>query len=174
MASWATFYEIVGSAGATLIGMQFVIMTLLVAMRRRPTAETLAAFGGPTVAHLASALMISAIMAAPWPSFVWVSDVLVMIGAAGLVYSAIVVRRIGRQAFYTPVWQDWVWCGACPCAAYLTIAMTATILHGKPFIASFAIAAAVLGLLVIGIHNAWDSVSHLVTGGFERDTAAAE
>ena len=52
MASWETFYVIVGSAGAALIGIQFVVVTLIANMRRRPPAEALNAFGTPTVVHL--------------------------------------------------------------------------------------------------------------------------
>jgi hypothetical protein len=57
LSEWQSFYVIVGSSGAALIGIQFVVMTLIANMRDRPTAESLSAFGTPTVMHLAGALL---------------------------------------------------------------------------------------------------------------------
>jgi hypothetical protein len=54
-----------------------------------------------------------------------------------------------------------------PCAVYGALAVTAFLLRTYPRNALFGIAAAALGLLMIGIHNAWDTVTHLVVS--ERD-----
>jgi hypothetical protein len=67
MSEWETFYVVVGSSGGALIGLQFVVMTLI-ADRNLASADTLGAFGTPTVVHLTGALVVSAIMSAPWPS----------------------------------------------------------------------------------------------------------
>ena len=53
LAGWENFYVIVGSAGAALIGIQFVVITLIADMRPRPPADSIGAFGTPTVVHLA-------------------------------------------------------------------------------------------------------------------------
>ena len=39
MSDWASYYVILGSSGAALIGIQFVVMTLIANRRRRPTAD---------------------------------------------------------------------------------------------------------------------------------------
>ncbi|HEU5250224.1 MAG TPA: hypothetical protein VFW15_09565, partial [Thermoanaerobaculia bacterium] len=65
LSAWESFYVIVGSSAAALIGLQFVVITLIAGMRRRPTPDTIRAFGTPTVVHLAGALLVSAIMSAP-------------------------------------------------------------------------------------------------------------
>ncbi len=41
-------------------------------------------------------------------------------------------------------------------------------LPGRPVGALFAVAAAAVGLLLIGIHNVWDTVTYLVAGGRPR------
>ncbi len=64
--------------------------------------------------------------------------------------------------FYEPVWQDWVWYAAMPCGAYAGIAGAAAVLRTHTQFALFAIAAASLGVLLIGVHNAWDTVTHIV------------
>jgi hypothetical protein len=97
LAEWASFYVIVGSSGAALIGMQFVVMTLIANMRVRPPLESLHAFGTPTVVQLTGALLVSAIMSAPWPSLVLVALTVGMCGLGGMAYGAIVIRRARRH-----------------------------------------------------------------------------
>jgi hypothetical protein len=162
MSEWESFYVIVGSSGAALIGIQFVVMTLIASMAQRPTAESFNAFGTPTVVHLAGALLVSAIMSAPWHSLVPASVALVMCGIGGIAYGAIVIRRAHRQTYYRPVWQDWLWYTLLPCGVYAVLALAGAFLRTNARVASFVIAAAALGLLLVGIHNAWDTVTHIV------------
>ena len=162
LAGWESFYVIVGSSGAALIGVQFVVMTLVAGMRRRTPRNTIGAFATPTVVHFASALLVSLIMTAPWPSLPPAALALGACGLAGLGYGAIVFRRARRQDDYRPVWEDWLWYAVLPCAAYASLALASLALARSFRTASFGVAAAATGLLLIGIHNAWDSVTHLV------------
>jgi hypothetical protein len=60
---------IVGSAAGALIGLQFVVVTLLVAERpARRVAEAGAAFATPTIVHFGTALLLSAVLMVPWGS----------------------------------------------------------------------------------------------------------
>ena len=162
LTAWQSFYVIVGSSGAALIGVQFVVITLIAGMRRRATPESISAFATPTVVHLVGALLVSAIMSAPWPSLRPTSVALATCGLGGLVYGVIVIRRARRQTDYKPVWEDWLWFATLPCSAYGAVTLAALFLGAGPRLALFVIGAAALGLLLVGIHNAWDSVTHLV------------
>ena len=62
MSEWESFYVIVGSSGGALIGLQFVVITLIADRRALATRDSLSAFGTPTVVHLTVALIVSAIM----------------------------------------------------------------------------------------------------------------
>jgi hypothetical protein len=62
--AWESSYEIVGSSGGALIGLQFVVITLLADRKRRTTSDTLGAFSTPTVVHLTGVLAIAAIKGA--------------------------------------------------------------------------------------------------------------
>jgi hypothetical protein len=137
-------------------------MTLIASRRQRTQTGALSAFGTPTVVHLTSALMVSAIMSAPWPSLVPLSVSVGACGVGGLVYGAIVIHRAQRQTEYQPVWQDWLWFNVLPCAVYGTLPVTVAFLGLDTQIGLFVIAGAALSLLLIGIHNAWDAVTHLV------------
>ncbi len=59
---------IVGSSGGALVGLQFVVITLIAERRHLTTSGGLAAFATPTVVHLVPALTLSAIVSTPWPS----------------------------------------------------------------------------------------------------------
>jgi hypothetical protein len=161
LSSWESFYVIVGSSGGALIGLQFVVITLIADRRRATTGGGLGAFATPTVVHLTGALVVSALMSAPWPSVRTLTLVIGAIGVAGMAYAAVVVRRARRQTEYQPVWEDWLWYAALPCLAYGALTFTA---FRRPDSSTtlFVIGGAALGLLLIGIHNAWDTVTHIV------------
>jgi hypothetical protein len=169
ISAWENFYVIVGSSGGALIGLQFVVITLLADRRDIAGAGALSAFGTPTVVHFTGALLVSAIMSAPWPSLVPLSMALGMCGLGGLAYGAIVVHRARRQTDYQPVWEDWLWYTVLPCVSYAALTVAAALLSGSARRALFAVAAAALSLLLIGIHNAWDTVTHIVVYSAEGD-----
>ncbi len=162
MDRWESFYVIVGSSGAALIGIQFVVITLISETRAAASPETISAFGTPTVVHLTGALVVAATMTAPWPSMPLLAVALMAWGFAGLVYAAIIIRRARRQSDYVPVWQDWVWHAALPCLAYTALMVAAALLIRDSESSLFAIGSASLGLLLIGVHNSWDTVTHIV------------
>jgi hypothetical protein len=172
--AWESYYVIVGSAGAGLIGLQFVVITLIAGMRKRTDAGSLGAFGTPTVVHLTGAVLVSAIMSAPWPSLLLTSVPLALCGLGGLAYGVIVFRRARGQAAYTPVWEDWLWFTILPGGAYAALTLGALFLRVSPATALFVIGATALGLLLIGIHNAWDAVTHLVIGASGRGGSKSE
>jgi hypothetical protein len=172
LSSWESFYVIVGSSGGALIGLQFVVVTLLETRRHLADSESLGAFGTPTVVHFGAALIVAAIMSAPWPSLSGASILLTVCGLGGLVYDGVVIRRARRQTTYRPVFEDWLWYSILPTAAYGALALSATyVLHRNTQAALFVIGAAALSLLVIGIHNAWDSITHIVVSTQRGDGA---
>src|SRR6266850_4097158 len=69
LTEWANFYVIVGSSAGAMIGLQFVVMTL-VADREVPTSQALgSAFATPSIVHFVAALLLSALVTAPWQGF---------------------------------------------------------------------------------------------------------
>jgi hypothetical protein len=170
---WQTFFFIVGSAAAALIGVQFVVITLIATIRRRADAATISAFATPTVVHLGAALLVSAQMAAPWQSLAPLSGALAACGLAGLWYSTVVMLRARRQTGYKPVREDWIWYAILPCGAYADLALGALFLSSGTRVGLFTIGGGALALLFIGIHNAWDAVTHLVVTRPNGDAGAS-
>jgi hypothetical protein len=168
LSAWHNFYVIVGSSGGALIGLQFVVVTLIADGRRRTTAGELHAFGTPTVVHFGGALFVSGLMTAPWHSLARLSVAIGLVGIAGIAYSGVVINRARRQRGYKPVLEDWVWYVALPALTYAALMAAALWLRSDEHAALFGIAGSALGLLVIGIHNAWDTVTHLVISSSKR------
>jgi len=174
LSEWESFYVIVGSSGAALVGLQFVVITLIADRQALASRETLNAFGTPTVVHFVGALVLSAVMSAPWPTLGAISTTLAVCGLAGLLYALIVTRRASRQEGYTPDREDWWWYVLTPCGIYATLLIAATFLPGHPQAALFVVAAVVLSLLLIGIRNAWDTVTYVATGEHEKAPVMAQ
>jgi hypothetical protein len=174
VSAWESFYVIVGSSGGALIGLQFVVVTLIAERHGGAVAGPLSAFGTPTVVHFAGALLISAIMSAPWRSLVPLSVALGICGLGGLIYGAIVIRRARRQTDYKPVGEDWLWHTVLPGASYAALTTAAALLRAHEQTALFVVAAVALGLLVVGIHNAWDSITHIVVSDSDDDKTKAD
>ena len=107
--AWESFYVIVGSSAGALIGLQFVVITLIAESRMRSTGHELAAFGTPTVLHFVAVLLIATIISAPWPSLALPAIAIGLSGAFGLAYEVLVLIRTQKQTGYKMVLEDWVW-----------------------------------------------------------------
>lgn len=163
LAGWNNFYVIVGSSAGALIGLQFVVITLIA---DRPTAHADAQAGGafstPSVVHFAVVLLLSAAGSAPWDGVSPVALLWGLVGLGGVVYAAVVARRMRTQTAYRPVFEDWLFHVLLPLAAYATLAASALAVNSYTRPAMFFVGAAALLLLFVGIHNAWDAVTYHV------------
>jgi hypothetical protein len=162
LAGWDSFYVIVGSAAGALIGLQFVVMTLVAQRPSTPAPEAGAAFATPTVIHFGSALLLSALSRVPWSSIISASALWFLIGLSGMIFTMIVGRRMRSQTVYQPEFEDWLFHLILPLAAYATLAISALAAPLQTREALFGVGAASLLLLFTGIHNAWDSVAYQV------------
>lgn len=177
LSAWQNFYVIVGSSAGALIGLQFVVITLIGDLPLAGVVQASSAFGTPTIVHLGTALLLSAVLSAPWPTIGrTIGSVAIawgLIGLTGMVYSMIVVRRMRLQTAYKPVFEDWLFHCLLPFASYAVLAVSAYSARSHVGAALFAVGAAALLLLFIGIHNAWDSVTYhvFVVRRRQRDAA---
>jgi uncharacterized membrane protein len=162
LTGWDSFYVIVGSAAGALIGLQFVVMTLIAERPPLRAAEAGAAFATPTIVHFGTALLLSALLRVPWQSIILAAALLVFIGLGGVAYAVVVARRMRRQTVYRPEFEDWLFHALLPLAAYAMLALSAFAAPSHTREALFGVGAASLLLLFIGIHNSWDSVAYHV------------
>src|SRR6266481_7610134 len=93
LATWQNFYTIIGSAAATLTGLLFVVITLFAGVRVRVSSPSsgIAVFNTQNVVHFGVALLVAAILSAPWQAL-WNAGLLLgLLGLAGVTYILIVL-----------------------------------------------------------------------------------
>ncbi|PYR65735.1 MAG: hypothetical protein DMF87_05490 [Acidobacteria bacterium] len=161
LTEWGSFYVIVGSSAAALTGLMFVVITLVADLDAPRSSRAVAAFSTPTIVHFCVALVVSATLSAPWHGLGAAAGALGVYGVFGLGYTTAVLRLARRQTAYKPVMEDWLFHTVFPFGAYGAITVAASRLRGDVEHSLFIVAAAVLALVLIGIHNAWDTVTYL-------------
>ncbi len=155
---WGNFYVIIGSAGAGLTGLMFVVITLGAQAGAVRAEEGLRAFVTPTLIHFCAAVLIAAIVTSPGQTPVSLGLMTGACGIVGLGFVARGFRAARRQAHYSPVTEDWIWYMLLPAVGYAAILAAAALLVWLPSGAgTYVLAAATLFLLFTGIHNAWDA-----------------
>src|SRR4051812_45105935 len=145
---WENFYVIVGSSAGALIGLQFVVLTLIAGRPIiRGEAQAGDAFSTPSVVHFGVVLLLSAVVSAPWEGIDPVAILWGLMGLSGIAYVAVVARRMRRQTVYRPVFEDWLFHVLLPFAAYAMLGGSAFAArsHARP--ALFIVGAAALLLL---------------------------
>jgi hypothetical protein len=162
LAGWDSFYVIVGSAAGALIGLQFVVMTLIAERPPPRAAEAGPVFGTPTIVHFSAVLLVSALVRMPWQTVMPPAAILGLIGFSGAAYLAITAFRMRKQNAYKPDLEDWLFHILLPFLAYVALPVSAFAAFSDMRDALFGVGASTLLLLFIGIHNAWDSVAYMV------------
>ena len=156
LAGWDNFYVITGGAAGGLTGLTFVVITLAAdAHRVKPVAVK--AFVSPTIVHFGTVLALAAYLTMPRHTVVSLSFGLGVVGLAGLVYIATIAAAIDRiKGAYTAVLEDWIWNVILPALCFCMLLTTAFLFSGWPKQCPYGVAAAIMLLMIVGIHNAWD------------------
>jgi len=159
---WGEFYLLAGSAAAVLIGLIFVVVTL---MQDRPRSAVMAGsrlYMGPVVLHVTFVLILSAAALVPDISarqFALVAAGTSVWGAIRSINSFVGIRRVPGPD--KPHWSD-AWCyGAIPLALSVALAVVACSFWAEAPWAPNSAAAVVTGFLLITIRNEWDLVTWL-------------
>lgn len=167
---WGNFYVIVGSSAGALIGLQFVVMTLLAdAPAGRRDERAGGAFATPTIVHFGAVLFLSALASCPWDGLDVAAAVWGVLGACGLMYVGVVAWRMRTQTAYQPVFEDRLFHVAIPRISYAVVTASAVVAYSRPRPALFLMAGAALLLLAVGIHNTWDAVTFHVFSSRSAD-----
>ena len=93
LAAWNSFFIIVGSSAGALIGLQFVVMTLIADRSPPRAAEAGPAFATPTIVHFGTVLLLSAVQSAPWREVTFVAAILGLMGLSGVAYIIFVASQ---------------------------------------------------------------------------------
>ncbi|HEY3813645.1 MAG TPA: hypothetical protein VGL66_10490 [Caulobacteraceae bacterium] len=157
---WENFFLMVGPAAGSLIGLLFVVITLTAGRDRDTTLRGAALYLTPTVFHFGVVLAASAAAMAPGLSAMQTALVLGAIALYGVGYTIMVGVRLWKaDGSVKPHWSDiWTY-GLIPPIVYLLLVAADGLEFVQPKIAPYAVALMLLGLLFMGIRNAWDLVT---------------
>jgi hypothetical protein len=154
--AWDNFFIMSGTAGATLIGLLFVVITLASGLQDSGAEQGIDTFLTPTLLHFGGVLLQAMAMLVPWPSSLPIGSILLLFGVIGLGWQIRVLLKIRGLAFVSLNPLDWVPYSCLPLLSSLClIAAGLGFIAGRQF-APFAIAGATTLLLVSGIYGSWD------------------
>jgi hypothetical protein len=162
LAGWANFYVIVGSSAGALIGLQFVVIALVSSTRTQPVSPAVRAFASPTIVYFSSVLLTGGLLSIPHHTRTSLGSVLVTLGAIGLAYVVRVGTHMTKQVQYVPDRGDWTWFVFLPAASYVCSFIAGTMVWGAPGAALVVAGASAMLLLLVGVHNAWDSAVWMI------------
>jgi len=157
-----------GAAGATLIGLLFVTVTLVSGLSRSQSTAGIRAFLTPTLLNFSSVLFQALVVLASWPSNRAAGVFFILTGLASLAYRISIMRFKRALDFIDVQPYDWIPYDAIPMLGSMSlIAGGAGLLIGSSF-APYAIAAASILLLAGGVYGAWDLTLWMITN--RKDT----
>ena len=160
----------IGSSAAALVGLMFVVITLITRAEAREIEtdqrmEGVATYSTPTVTHFGAALFVAAVLNAPWPLLVDAAVLVGLCGLFGVIYVLRVIMRTKRLTAYNPDREDWLWYTVVPLIAHGAVLTGALLLPITPVRGLFVLAGGVVLLIFTGIRNAWDVVTYLAVVG---------
>jgi hypothetical protein len=158
---WETFYLMVGSSAVILIGLLFVVITLSSNMEARRAVIGARIYMTPTVYHLGTVVLVSAVALMPGMQLYAMALVVAVPALSGFVYAALSLLRMFRNP-PVPHWTDYVYYGVVPGVVHLWLMAAAWAFWQASESAAYAVAAGLVALLLIGIRDAWDLATYLV------------
>lgn len=165
MARWHEFYELLGTASTTLVGLLFVAATVASGVFSSGRRAPLRVFLSASVVHFSSILAVSLIVLAPLQSWLQFGLLILGCGILGLAYCSLIWRDTVRDSLLIAAidLEDRIWYLLIPVIGYLLEAATGVALALRLDTGCAALAVAVGVLMVAGVHNAWDITIWIVT-----------
>ena len=152
---WHDFYLLVGTAGATLLALLFVAVSLGTGFLTEDRQVATRTFMSPVVIHFANVFFLSAV--ALFPShqakfFAALIGATALIGAAVSTYITVQVVRTDMTNYM----EDYLAYGILPDLGYLALIVAAVSIYLEKDFGLDALAGALLLLTIVNIRNAWD------------------
>ena len=165
---WHDFYVLVGTAGATLLALLFVAVSLGAGFLSETHTAPTRAFYSPVVVHFTSVFFLSAIALFPSHKPVFFAAVIGATAVIGAVISALVTIELVRHD-WTKYMEDRLAYGLLPAIGYAALLAAAAMIVNESAYALDVLAAALLLLLIVNIRNAWDLTLSMVRHHGRKD-----
>ena len=161
--SWHDFFTLVGASAATLVGLMFVAASVGTGLFTGEKEVGLRTFLSPTVVAFGVALASCVVGVLPSPNSIVPAALVGGIGLLGLVYSALIWRRMVRNGLVRKIdLEDRIWYAVAPALAYVALTVSGVAFAIPSEAAAALLAAGICLLLLAGIRNAWDMTTWAV------------
>lgn len=164
---WHDFYVLVGTAGATLVALLFVALSLGAGFLNDKRAAATRAFYSPVVVHFSAVFFLAAIALVPAHRTVFFAAMIGACAAVGLGVSLFVTIQLLRHD-WTNYKQDHLAYALLPTIAYVALLVAAAMIWSDDDFALDVLAGSLLLLLIVNIRNAWDLTLSMVRHQTER------
>jgi hypothetical protein len=152
---WHDFYLLVGTAGATLLALLFVAVSLGTGFLTEERQEATRTFMSPVAIHFTSVFFLSAVALFPSHQAKFFAA---LIGATALIDATIstyITVRVVRTDMTNYI-EDYFAYGILPDLGYLALLAAAVSIYLEKDFGLDALAGALLLLAIVNIRNAWD------------------
>jgi hypothetical protein len=155
---WTDFFLLAGSAAAVLIGLIFVVITLMHDRSRSSVLAGARLYMGPIVLGVSFVLALSAAALTPAVGrceFASISGLIALWGLARGINSVVGIGRLKEVVHWTDVW----FYGVLPSLLYLALAVVAVAFWRDWWWARDGLAVAITVSLLLAIRNEWDLIT---------------
>jgi hypothetical protein len=155
---WGEFYLLAGSAAAVLIGLIFVVISLMQDRSRDSVLAGSKLYMGPIVLGVSFVLVLSGAALAPEMDrdrFAAIAAVIAVWGLARGLMSTVGIARLKEEVHWTDTW----FYGIAPSALYVALAAIAFAVWQGWDGCLDGVAAIVVGLILLAIRNEWDLIT---------------
>ena len=169
---WGEFYLMAGSSAAVLIGLIFVVVTLMHDQPRSAVLSGAKLYMGPVVLQVAFVLVLSAAALAEGVTprtITLVGAGVALWGLARAVQSVLGIRSYRGLGHEAPHWTDQWFYGIVPGALYALLGAVALAFLTAREWAPQAMAVVITAMLLNTIRNEWDLVTWLAPHGDGKD-----
>jgi hypothetical protein len=155
---WMDFFLMAGSAAAVLIGLIFVVISLMQDRSRSTVLAGSRLYMGPIVLGVSFVLVLSAAALTPGMStgwFAFISGALALWGLVRGLMSIVGIRRLSGDVHWTDLW----FYGVMPSALYVALGAVALAFWREWDWAGYGFAATLMAGLLLAIRNEWDLIT---------------
>lgn len=158
---WHDFYVLVGTAGATLVALLFVALSLGAGFLTDKRANATRAFFSPVVVHFTAVFFVYAVGLFPAHKPIVFATLVGGCAAIGAAISLFTTVQLLRNS-WTNFLQDHLAYGLLPLISYGALLVAAAMILQEHEDALLVLAGALLTLLIVNIRNAWDLTLSMV------------
>ena len=162
MVRWRDFYELVGTAAVTLMGLLFVTAAIAAGFLADESRASMRTVLTPTVAQFVATLVICMLVSVPTLTWPRLGAVLLAAGVLGLLHAISVWRSMSRGSQHWAALDDRLWYALAPIVCFLLLAGAGILLLIHRLAGTELLAGTLVLLLLLGIRNAWDAIVWII------------